>query len=424
MAYELVREEGTRRTIRFTAEAGEVEELFRKIRKRINSEIRIPGFRPGHVPSSMIDSRFGNLIRTEVAEEMRERLQNSLLEERDWILAGIPVPDDALPAEGSEYSFEVTFDLFETPEPVGYDSFEVRVPRLDEEKSLEAALDSIRERMTGFEAVERPARRGDMVLVDAVRAEDAGTREPEHMALRLGDDGLGAGLDELFEGLSKGDSFTARTEPLEPPASGEAPETGRPTLFTLVQVREPVLPELTDELASKVSRFSTVEELRESLRERIRLRYESERADLIESQVMTRILDRNPFEPPAYMIENLRGDLIRDLEREPDEETRAFAGEVAKRKVREFLVLRAVALKEGLEPGEAELAEEAGKTGSRASALDRLRNRKALRFLLDRAVVIETDPVPGEGAAPPEGKPAWTWRRTPPPEGGAVERQG
>ncbi|NLP05899.1 hypothetical protein GX411_08115 [Candidatus Fermentibacteria bacterium] len=424
MAYELVKEEGTRRTIRFTADAGDVDELFRKIRKRINSELRIPGFRPGHVPRAMLDSRFGNLIRTEVAEEMRERLQNSLLEERDWILAGIPVPDDALPAEGSGYSFEITFDLFETPEPVGYDSFEVTIPRLDEEKSLEAALQSIRERMTGFETVDRPARRGDMVLVDAVGVEDAGSREPEHMALRLGDDGLGAGLDDLFVGLSKGASFTARTEPFDPPASGDAPETGRPTLFKLVDVREPVLPELTDELASKASRFSTVAELRESLRERIRLRYESERADLIESQVMTRLLDRNPFDPPAYMIENLKGDLIRDLEREPDEETRAFAGEVARRRVREFLILRAVALREGLEPGEDELAEEAGRTGSRASALDRLRNRKALRFLLDRAAVTETDPVPGESAGPPDGKPAWIWRRTPPPEGGAVERQG
>ncbi len=424
MAYELVKEEGTRRTIRFTADAGDVDELFRKIRKRINSELRIPGFRPGHVPRSMLDSRFGNLIRTEVAEEMRERMQNSLLEERDWILAGIPVPDDALPAEGSGYSFEITFDLFETPEPTGYESFEVRIPRLDEEKSLEAALHSIRERLTGFEAVDRPARQGDMVLIDAVRAEDAGTREPEHMALRLGDDGLGAGLDDLFVGLSKGDSFTARTEPADPPASGEAPETGRPTVFTLVQVREPVLPELTDELASKVSRFSTVAELRENLRERIRLRYEAERAELIESQVMTLVLDRNPFEPPAYMIENLKGDLIRDLEREPDEESRAFAGEVARRKVREFLILRAVALKEGLEPEEADLSEEAGKTGSRSSALDRLRNRKALKFLLDRAAVTETEPVPAEGSQPPEGRPAWTWRRIPSPEGGAVERQG
>jgi trigger factor len=422
MSYEIVREEGSKRTVRFTASAGEVTSLFASIRKRINQELKIPGFRAGHVPRSLIESRFGNLIRTEVAEEMHDRSTDSLLEEKDWILSSRePSHDGALPADGSEYVFEITFDVFELPEPGGYASFEVSVPVFDVEVALSKTLDSIRERMVGFEEVQRPARHGDMLLVEAVRsgASDA----PERMALRMGEEGLGPGLDALLEGASAGDTKIARIEMTAPPEGSEAPEPGRPTEFRVMQVREPRLPELDDEIARKAGGYKDLEDMKNSLRERLARRWEKDRAEAVESQVMTALLDRNPLEPPAYMVENLGADLLKEVEGSPDDATKRFAAEVAARKVREFLVLRAVALKEKLDPTPEEIAAEAGDSGSRTSALDRIRNRRALELLLSRAAVTEADPEPAAASQDQGPEPAWAWRACEAAEPEKAERQ-
>jgi trigger factor len=357
----------------------------------------------------MIDNRFGNLIRAEVAEGLREKLAENLLDEQDWVLADRkPEGDGNLPSEGEDYVFEMTFTLFETPAPEGYSGLEIRLPKFDLQQAVDRTLQSIREKMVEFEATERAALPGDLVLVEADQTGGAEGATPERMALRLGDDSLGPGLDSILEGKAAGDAFSAR---IEVAADGKNyAQQGKTTSFKVFQVREPRFPELDDAFAKKAGGGESLEEFRAKIGERLEARWKEDRGKEIESQAIDQIVRANPFDPPSYMIENLKADFLAEVKGKPEDGTEEFAGELAGHKVREFLLLRAIALTEKLEPTAAELAEEMSRSTSRSAAIDRLRNRKALEFVLSRAAIADIDPQPVQSGEETAGGPAWGWK--------------
>ncbi len=404
MGYEIISRDGDGVVVRFTAGAGEVNTLFGKVRTRINKELRIPGFRPGHVPRTMLEQRFGNLIRTEVAEDLRESLAASMLDEQDWVLSGKDqAGGDALPAENEDYVFEQKFTLFELEAPAGYDGLALTLPAFDADDAVERTLESVRWKLVDYQKVDRASRDKDLVLVQAGRPSEG--REPEKMALRIGMEDLGAGLDDLLKGRVPGDTFTARIE-FEKPVEGA--ENGKPTDFEVIEVREPVLPPLDDELARKAGRFQTMDEFRASIRERAEARWKVDRREALETQALDILLSRVDFEPPAYMVDNLVEDFARNLDGERDENTDKALREIAARKVREFLVLRSIGMKESLGPAREELDRETANGGSRSSAIDRIRNRMTLEHILSKATVEERKEQPSTtGSAGDQG---WSWR--------------
>ncbi|HOF66570.1 MAG TPA: trigger factor [Candidatus Fermentibacter daniensis] len=404
MGYEIISRDGDGVVVRFTAGAGEVNALFGKVRARINKELQIPGFRPGHIPRSMLEQRFGNLIRTEVAESLRESLAASMLDEQDWVLSGKDQSGgDALPAENEDYVFEQKFTLFELEAPEGYDGLALTLPAFDADEAVERTLESIQWRLVDYQKVDRASRDKDLVLVQAGRPSEG--REPEKMALRIGMEDLGAGLDDLLKDRVPGDGFTARIE-FDKPVEGA--ENGKPTDFEVIEVREPVLPALDDELARKAGRFQTMDEFRASIRERAEARWKVDRREALETQALDILLSRVDFEPPAYMVDNLAGDFARNLEGERDENTDKALREISERKVKEFLVLRAIGMKESLGPSPEELDRETANGGSRSSVIDRIRNRMTLEHILSKATVEERKEQPSTTAS--AGGQGWSWR--------------
>jgi len=408
--YEIVREDGPKRIVRFAEPVDVTDELFRKVRREVTRDLDMPGFRPGKVPRSIIDRQYGNVIRAEVADRIRKDLTSKLLEEQDWILDDRdPEGDTGLPVEGSGYSFEMTFSLFETPVPEIPAGLTVTVPSLDIEKAVSETLDSFRERMVSFEAAERPAETGDLVVVETAAAGADGA--PREFSVRLGDENIGPGFDELLAGVAPGDVFAARME-----REGEG-EPGPGHDFRVVRVMAPVLPELDDEFAGKAAGVPTLEDLREKLRSGIADRYRQDVEAIRERRVLDAFLGANPFDPPLYMVSNLTADYIERLgEDDPDETTREASRELASRKVREFLLLRALAIREGLTVTPEELEAERSPEESSSSVLDRLRNRKALELLLSGATIKEGDPSAEDPDGDPEGSgersgAGWRWAR-------------
>jgi trigger factor len=410
--HQIVSEDGSRRTVRFTEPAVKTEEHFRKVRREVTKDLDMPGFRPGKVPRTIIDRQYGNMIRAEVADRIRRDMTADLIEEQDWILDDRdPEGSMDLPVEGAEYSFEMTFSLFQTPEPVVDPGLTVTVPIMDLEKVVEETVESFRQRMVSFEKVERPAESGDLVVLETAAAADAGTSR--EFSVRLGEDGIGPGFDALAVGVVPGDGFAARME-----RSGDS-DPGPGHGFKVVRVMGPVLPELDDEFAVKAAGVATLEELREKVRTGVADRYRQEVVGLKERQVLDSLLGATPFTPPIYMVDNLTSDYLERLgEEDPDKVTREAAREMATRKVQEFLLLRALAIREGLRITPEELEAERSPEESVSSVLDRLRNRKALELLLSGATIVERAPsedAPAETGEVDDGHAdgAWRWVRVP-----------
>jgi len=121
MSYNVTTDESGRKTVSFHMDAEGVDRLFREVRREIQKDIVVPGFRKGKIPSSILKQKFGNLILSEVAEKAHREMSDVLFEENDWILSDAePEFKPVLPAEGRDYDYEVTYTLFETPAPTGY----------------------------------------------------------------------------------------------------------------------------------------------------------------------------------------------------------------------------------------------------------------------------------------------------------------
>ena len=409
--YDIVSEDGNRRKVRFSQSAERIEELFTRVRKEISRGLDIPGFRPGKVPRSIIDRQYGNMIRAEVADTVRRELTSKIIDEEDWILDDTdPEADMELPVEGSDYSFEMTFSLFETPEPEGIRGVTITLPIIDLEKIAEETVQSFRERMVTFEEVDRPASKGDVVVMNT--APEGSTEEPREMNVRIGEGQLGPGFDALCEGASPGYVFLARMRNED----GVAP--GPPHSFKVEKVLEPVLPELNDEFAEKAAGVSNMEELRDKVMENVTERRDQEIEYLKDRQAIDGLLESNPFDPPAYMVSNLTADYLQRLgEEEPGDKAREAAAEMAGRKVREFLILRAVALKEGIVITEEDIEAERNPEESASSVLDRLRNRRAMELVLSEATIEESEPPEPsskeEGSHEESTGAGWRWESVP-----------
>lgn len=404
--HDIVKSEGNVRTVRFTESADRISELFGKVRKQISRDLDLPGFRRGKVPKSIIDRQYGNIIKAEVADTVRQELTKELLEEQDWILDDTDHENEVrMPAEGSPYSFEMTFSLFETPEPSGTGGITIEVPPLDLEDAVEKTIESFREKMVSFEQVDRPSEEGDLVMLEADPAEEGG--DPQVFSVRIGDSHIGEDFDRLVTGVEPGYRFSARME------SDDPDEKENPVhSFRVTEVRRPVLPELDDEFAEKAAGVENMEELRNRVEESVKARYEQEVSYLKERTVLDSLLKSNPFDPPAYMVNNLKRDYLSRLgEENPGEGTVSAAEEIAEDKVREFLILRAVAEKEGIDIPPEEVEEEMGPEESESSVLDRLRNARALELIMERADITEKKPGNSEKETegPDQSGASWRW---------------
>ena len=402
--YEVTEEDGNRRTVRFTSTADEVTSLFTSIRRNITRDVSMPGFRPGKVPASIIEKRYGNLIVAEVADRLREDLTTEALGELDWILGDDnPEGKMELPVDGEDYSFELTFTLFETPEPGDYNGIEFSIPRVDLDKALEDTLQSFRERLVEFNPVERPAGTDDLVILETNPLGQGDSDEPRSLTVRIGEDQIGPGFDELLMNTSAGDSFSAMMESV----SGDDKASGSPHSFLVTGVSEAMLPDLDDELAKKVADVDSLDELRTRIRENIEKRHEDEVKYLTERTALDALLESNPFDPPEYMVKNLSADFLARLEEdEPSEETKQAVKEMATKKVREFLILRAIGMKEEIGVSDEEIEKERSPEESPSSLLDRLRNRHVVEHVLSQATINEKNEV--KEADKPEESP-WRW---------------
>ena len=404
--YDIVKSEENRRTVCFTESSDRISSHFRDIRKQITKNLEIPGFRPGKVPRSIIEKQYGNIIKAEVADIVRRELTSAMLEEEDWILDdNDPEGKIELPAEEKAYSFELTFSLYEIPEPSGIDGIKIELPSLDIETAVEDRIESFREKMVSFETVDRPSEEGDLVLLEAAPTGDSG--EPQKFSIRIGESQIGSGFDELVLGAAAGKQFLARMD------SDTGDDNPHPVhKFRITDIRHPVFPELDDEFAKKAADVDSVEDLRKKVEESVRNRYDQEIVYIKEREAIDSLLESNPFDPPVYMVDNLTKDYLERLgEEEPGQETREATEELALKKVREFLVLRAVALKENIEITEEDINTEKNPEESAASVLDRLRNRKAVELILDRADIIEKELRKGKDKdnSVEEPESSWHW---------------
>jgi trigger factor len=235
--------EGNKVKLSVEVDEGEFEQALDAAFRKIAREVRIPGFRPGKAPRKLLEARMGK--DTARQEALRDALPEYYAE-----AVKTTELDPIAPPE-----IDITSDTAEGP--VSFDAVvEIRPDVTDEE--VDRQLDRLRERDADLRQVDRPAADRDVVTLDIT----GGEQSLDDYSYVVGSASIVPELDDQLRGAKVGDILTFEATP----AGSEEAVAFR---VLLKDVKESVLPELTDEWAGEASEFDTVEELREDTRKRL-----------------------------------------------------------------------------------------------------------------------------------------------------------
>jgi trigger factor len=249
----------------------ELEPSLKKAYQAIGSQVTIPGFRQGKVPTAVIDQRVGRgAVLNEAVQEAIPQNVLAAIREHDIKSLGRPTVDITEFSDGEPLKFTAEVDVRPEITLPELDDVEVSVDELvlgDEE--VDDQINRLRERFATLKTVERPAAIGDFIQVDLAATVD-GVEVPggsaTNVSHEVGSNQLLPGLDEAVQGMSANDSTTFQTQLVGGDFAGKDADVA----VTVRTVKEKELPPLDDDFAQMASEFDTLAELRGDLEERIR----------------------------------------------------------------------------------------------------------------------------------------------------------
>jgi trigger factor len=248
----------------------ELKPSLDKAYREVSKQVRIPGFRPGHVPPRIIDQRLGRgAVLEQAINDAVPQLYGKALEDSDIRALGQPDLEITQLDDGDQLAFTAEVDVrpkFDVPDlstiSVTVENTEVGPDEVEE------YLGDLRERFASLRGVDRPAAEGDFVSIDLSASasgklvEDA---QASGVSYQVGSGTLLDGLDETLTGMSAGDATTFTAELAGGDHAGEQADVS----VTVHSVKVKELPELDDEFAQSASEFDTLGEFRAGTRGRL-----------------------------------------------------------------------------------------------------------------------------------------------------------
>lgn len=311
MKTELVDVSTTRKNLVVEIPAEKVDAELSRVTARYGKAARIPGFRPGKVPSKVIRQRFKGEILQDAAQHLVGHAVEDALTERGLQPLESPDIQNLVVKEGEPLTFTASFDVVPPFEPGDLSTIELRRSMATvEDEAVDQALQRLRDRAARFEPVEGTVlESGQTAVVDLVRhgTDKDGQRGEENrhagVSIEMGAAGNPPGFDDQVLGMSVGDtrSFTI-TYPNDYANTDLAGGSVDYTV-TLTEIKRRVVPALDDEFAKDLGEFDSLD----ALKARVRGDLESEATEAAERQVrndlLKKLAERVPFDVPPSLLD-------------------------------------------------------------------------------------------------------------------------
>jgi trigger factor len=344
-------------TVEVTVDAQAVQDGILGVYRRYGREVQVPGFRKGHVPRTLLDSRFGKAM---FAEEAQSDLEEKHLSEALTALSLRPVTPPQTKrvsfAEAEPFVFEATFSVLPDLALPEYRGIELSIPEAKPvtEEDVQAALEEIRRQYATLAPKEGDTvSAGDIVRVKEGKEEwDARAEAENAVTARLVGRKVGETVKVELD-LPEGKTIT--------------------TELTILGLKEVVLPELGDDLAKAAGhadRGSLETEVRKSLEKA----HAKRRERVIKLGLVDRLLERLEIPLPTALVDQIAGEELERLKKnlsDPDssvsfedylkrqekteDEMRSGYRELVTRRIRRELLLQKIAEKEGIAIDDEEL---------------------------------------------------------------------
>jgi trigger factor len=312
---EATKKDSVKREISVEIPAAEVTRETELQIQRYQKSARLPGFRAGHVPASIIKQRFGDGLKNDVVEALVPKYFRKEAEKLGLIPVSQPRVTDLHIETGEPLRFKASFEVLPEIQVEGYKDLRADKPEIavtDEE--VEQALTSVREQHATYTTVEgRPLAEGDFAQAsmdgkpkDGKDVEEA-SANPVHMddvLIEIGGKNTVPEFTQHLTGASSGDERTFDVSYAEDISDKRL--AGKTFVYTVKVngIKQKALPELNDDFAKELGEFSGLDQVRKQLRENMgaERRHNAERE--AKDKLVAELVKRNDFEVPESLVDH------------------------------------------------------------------------------------------------------------------------
>ena len=434
MKTELIDLSPTRKEIRIELEPAEIRSAYDRISQEYSKAAKVPGFRPGHAPTSVVRTRYKSEIRSEVLRELLPDAVNNAIIEHSLNALGEPDVhldnSEALERLGDEpLTVKVGVEVLPEIELKEYKGLETtRRMRPITDADIDRVIDGLRDSSASLQPVEdRASQLGDTVTINA---RGKFVDEPEAEEIKVDDVEVvlgGQGVQQEFtDSLTGVKAEETKTFLVDYPQDFSSPGlAGKKVEYTtdITSVRQKELPELDDDWAKSLGPdIDSLATLRAKIQEDLEARAKAESEHHVRGQLVKKLVADHQFEVPASLAEQQTNARLQDVARQMMERgidprseqinwdsARAELMSQAMDDVRATMLMEKIADTENItvsdEEVEAEIESIATasrqskeqvraaltKNGGERSIAQRLRNRKALDLLIENARVTDAE---------------------------------
>lgn len=297
-----------RRELELEIPAAEVQKAVERVAKEFARVARIPGFRPGKAPVTLVRRRFAEDIKGEVLQSLVPEQIDKAVKDQNLVPITQPHVDKVDFAENGPLKFRAVFEVL--PEVVlgAYKDLEVEVDAAPvTDADVDKAIEEVRERASMLVAVEgRALADGDFAQIK-LTGTPAGGGEPLRADSVLCHLGAADTLAPFTENLRGAQAGEHRRFEVQYPAEYPDPKlAGKSYTYAaeVLGIQEKKLPELNDEFAKQVSEAQTFEELRGKVRQGLEAESEMRQTAAVREGLLRKLTSAHDFPVPEALVQN------------------------------------------------------------------------------------------------------------------------
>ena len=304
----------------FNIEAEKFEEAMKKVYTKTAKYFSIPGFRKGKAPMQLVERQYGSAIFYEDAfNELVPEIYDEAIKENKVDAVSKPNIDIVQMEKGKELIFTATVETKPEVELGKYKGIEIKkIEYNTSDKDIEHELGHMAERNARLVTIEdRPVEKGDIVTIDFEGSVDGVKFEggkAENHELEIGSNSFIPGFEDQIIGMKVDEEKDIKVKFPDEYFSKDL--AGKDAVFAikLHEIKKKELPKMDDEFAKDVSEFDTLEELKNSIKEKL----DTENANKVkfetEEEAIKTVCDNTKIDIPNGMIEMEIDNMIRDME--------------------------------------------------------------------------------------------------------------
>ncbi len=308
----------TKREISVEIPAEEVARETEVQIRRYQKSARLPGFRSGHVPPSIIRQRFGEGIKSDVAEALIPKYFRKEAEKQGLVPVSQPRVSDLHIHDGEPLRFKASFEVLPEIPVEGYKELRADKPEISvSDEEVEQTLNNVREQHAAYANVEgRTLQEGDFAqasLQGKPKEEDGKPKDsadadakPVHMDDVLIEIGGKNTVPEFTKNLTGASAGEERSfDVVYPEDSTDKRLAGKTFVYTVKVngIKQKNLPELNDDFAKELGEFTSLDQVRKQIRENILAEKSHTAQREAKDKLVNELVKRNDFQVPESLVD-------------------------------------------------------------------------------------------------------------------------